>query len=245
MDIQSYVSLSHQMALQRRLDVVANNIANMNTAGFRREDTMFEAVRERTGGDMPLSAQTVNYVLDRGLTLDRKAGPLVATGSPLDIAIEDEFWLPVAAADGDMAFSRGGHLQVLPTGELALASGEIVLGEGGAPIVLAPDDHDIDIGADGQVTSSNGPAGRIELWRFAEGSRPTRLGNGLMRAEALPALPGEARVRAGMIESSNVDAVAETVRMIEILRAYQSSQKLNERIIDIRERAIQRLGRVE
>lgn len=244
-DVQSYVSLSHQMALQRRLDVVANNIANMNTAGFRREDTLFTSSRERLGGDMPLSVQSVNYVLDRGLTLDSNAGPLTQTGNPLDIAIEGDFWLPVAANDGLPAYSRGGHLQVLPTGELALSTGEIVLGEGGAPIVLAPDDTDIEIGPDGEVSASEGPAGRLELFRFAADARPRRIGSGLMRAEAVPAAPGEARIRPGMIEGSNVAAIAETTRMIEILRAYQSSQRLNERVNDIRERAIQRLGRVE
>ncbi len=244
MDIQPSISLSHATALRRRMDVVANNIANMNTSGFRREDSMFSAAPTRVGGDVPMALRQANHVIDLGLTMDRKSGPMVATGSPLDIAIEGEHWLAVEGPGGTPAYTRAGHLQILPTGELALSSGEIVLGEGGSAITLSDDDRNIEIGPDGTVSSSQGIAGRIELWALAAGARPQALGGGLYSAEAAPVEAADTRIRAGMIEGSNVEPIAEMTRMIDILRSYQASQSLNDKINDLRSRSIERLGRV-
>ncbi|MGB3722635.1 MAG: flagellar hook-basal body complex protein [Pacificimonas sp.] len=244
MDIQPSISLSHAAALRRRMDVVANNIANMNTSGFRREDSLFAAAPTRVGGNVPMPLRQANHVIDLGLSMDRKAGPMVATGSQLDIAIEGEHWLAVESPDGDTAYTRAGHLQVLPTGELALSSGEIVLGEGGLVIALSEDETDISIGTDGTVSTSEGIAGRIELWAFQDGARPARLGGGLYRAEAIPVDATETNIRAGMIEGSNVEPIGEMTKMIDILRSYQASQSLNDKINDLRSRSIERLGRV-
>ena len=245
MDLQPAVSLSHLGALRRRLDVVANNIANMNTAGFQREDTMFTAALTRTKGPGSAQLDRVHSVVDLGTLTARKAGPLVPTGSSLDIAVEGDGWIAVDAADGRPAYTRAGHLKVLASGELALRSGEIVRGEGGAPILLAPEDTGIDISADGTVSSSNGVAGRIELWKLADGAQPQRLGGALVRADAAPMEPGSIRIRSGMIEGSNVEPIAEMTRMIDILRSYQSSQSMAEKARDLRADAARRLGRVQ
>lgn len=244
MDIQPSISLSHAAALRRRLDVVANNIANMNTAGFRREDTMFGTHATRIAGDLPPSMTRAAHIMDLGLSFDRKAGRMIPTGSPLDIAIDGDGWLAVEGPDGRPAYTRAGHLQVLPTGELALSSGDIVRGEGGAPILFAPDETEIDIGPDGTVTTPEGIAGRIELWAFRPGTAPERLGGSLYRGLADPVDAASTRLRAGFIEGSNVEPIAEMTRMIDILRSYQSGQRLSDKISELRSQAVERLGRV-
>jgi flagellar basal-body rod protein FlgF len=232
------------MALQRRLETVANNIANVNTAGYKRENVVFN-VAERTMPGIRGPARHVAYVIDRGTAQDHAQGELISTDNPLDVAIVGDGYIAVRAAGGQLAYTRNGRLQILASGELGLSSGETIVNERGQSIVMDPDDHQISIGRDGLVTTSEGERGRISMVKFAPNSKLVKLGNSLVTGNALPIESGETELRAGMIEGSNVSSIAETTQMIEILRAYQSMQKLTDRTNDIRGRAIERLGRVD
>lgn len=244
MDVQSHVALSSQMALQRRLDVVANNIANVNTAGYKRENIVFNAA-ERSMPGVRGTGRNVAYVIDRGTAQDHAQGELVVTDNPLDVAIVGDAYISVRAPSGQLAYTRNGRLQILASGELGLASGETVVDERGQSIILDPDDTQITIGRDGLVTTSEGERGRITLVRFADKARLTKLGNSLVTGPAQPIEPGSSELRAGMVEGSNVSPIVETTQMIDILRAYQAMQQLTDRTNEIRGRAIERLGRVQ
>lgn len=250
MDIASFVLLSQEQALRRRLDVVANNMANSSTVGFRREDPLFHAFVEK-GAEAagPREASNTAFVLDYGTVHDLSPGAFQATANPLDVMIDGPGYLAVEGAGGATHYTRAGALRLLPSGELGTASGEKLLGEGGTPIQIPPDQiGSLAIAQDGTVSTAQGPLGRVSITRFANEGALSPIGSGLFAAGDAAApeeVPAEAtKLRTGGLEGSNVQPIAETTRMIEVLRSYQSSQRMNESMTEMRQRAIERLGRV-
>lgn len=243
MDIPAYVLLSHDTALRRRMDVVANNLANVSTSGFKREQPVFLET-ERKSDSVDAAARTVSFVLDHGAVHDLAEGAFTATGNPLDLAVEGPGYLAVALADGSTGYTRAGSLQLLDDGRLANVAGLAVLGDNGQPIVVPPDaTAALRIARDGSVMGPQGPVGRIAVTSFPNEAVLAQRGDGLMTGEGGTVLPADAtRLRSGGLEASNVQPVAETTAMIEILRAYQSSQRMGEALNDMRRSAIQRLG---
>ena len=243
MDIPAYVLLSNEQALRRRMDVVANNLANLSTSGFKREQPVFHEKVKATQGEIPAGRQ-VSFVLDYGATHDTAEGGFNATGNPLDVAIQGPGYLSVGLADGSSAFTRAGKLGVLQDGRLADAAGRPVLGDNGQPLTVPPEAQGrLRIGQDGTVEGPGGPLGRIAVTLFADEAAVSPRGDGLMEGSGGRLLPpGETRLRSGGLESSNVQPVAETTAMVEILRAYQSSQRMGEALNDLRRSAIGRLG---
>ncbi len=244
MDISSYVLLSQEQALRRRLDVVANNLANMNTVGFKRERPVFHEYVEQTDSTVK-PAQHTSFVLDYGAVHDAAQGSFQATGNPLDVMIDGPGYLSVEAPDGTTAYTRAGYVKVLESGELATAGGQKILGEGGKPIRVPPEEAGkLAVGSDGTVSGANGPLGRIAVTVFDEANVDPR-GDGLMTGTGGRELPAaETRLVSGGVEGSNVNAIAEVTDMTEILRAYQTSQHLSDSMSDLRKQAIDKLGRI-
>lgn len=243
MDIPAYVLLSHEQALRRRMDVVANNLANVTTTGFKREQPVFhETLRQSQGQEA--SGRQVSFVLDYGAVHDRAEGAFAATGNPLDLAIQGSGYLSVQLAEGGTAYTRAGKLILLEDGRLADAAGRPLLGENGQPIAVPGEAQGrLRIAADGTVEGPEGALGRLAVTTFADERALTVRGDGLVEGEGGTALPAaETRLRSGGLESSNVQPVAETTAMIQILRAYQSSQRMGDALNDMRKRAIERLG---
>lgn len=242
-DIPAYVLLSHETALRRRMDVVANNLANMSTTGFKREQPIFEEALKRSDSAEP-AARQVSFVLDYGAVHDQAEGAFNATGNPLDVAVQGAGFLSVELADGNPGYSRAGSLQVLADGRLGNANGLPVLGEGGRPIpVPTGAEGKLRIAPDGTVEGPDGPLGRIEVTRFANEAVLSQRGDGVMVGTGgTPLAAAETRLRSGGLEASNVQPITETTAMIEILRTYQTSQRIGEALNDLRKTAIQRLG---
>ncbi|NYT42125.1 flagellar basal-body rod protein FlgF [Sphingomonas sp. R-74633] len=244
MDISSYVLLSQETALRRRMDVAANNLANMNTVGFKREQPVFREYVEKTDSAVKPANKT-SFVLDYGAVHDFSQGAFQPTGNALDVMIEGNGYLSVQAPDGSTAYTRSGQLKMLPTGELATSSGNKVLGEGGKPITIPPEAaNQIEIGKDGTINGPGGPFGRLTVTEFNEATVDPR-GDGLFNGTGGRELPaGETHLQTGGIEGSNVNAIQETTDMVEILRAYQTSQNLSQSMNDMRKSAIDRLSKV-
>lgn len=242
-DIPAYVLLSHESALRRRMDVVANNLANVSTTGFKREQPVFAEAVKASESSEP-AARSISFVLDHGAIHDLAEGAFNVTGNPLDVAVEGAGYLSVETDEGDTAYTRAGSLQVMPDGKLANAGGLAVLGDNGQPITVPPEARArLRIAANGSVEGPDGPLGRIAVTRFDNEAVLSPRGDGLLTGEGGTLLPtGETRLRSGGLEASNVQPVAETTAMIEILRAYQSSQRMGEALNDLRKTAIQRLG---
>lgn len=245
MDISSYVLLSQEQALRRRLDVAANNLANMNTVGFKREKPVFREYVEQGETTVTPDAKKTSYVLDYGAVHDATAGAFQLTENPLDVMIEGPGYLSVEAPGGGTAYTRAGYIKVLESGELATAGGQKLLGEGGKPISVPPESAGrLSITGDGTVMGPDGPLGRLTVTVFNEANLDPR-GDGMMNGrEGRELSAAETRLKSGGVEGSNVNAIVETTDMVEILRAYQTSMNLNESMSDLRKKAIDRLGRV-
>lgn len=244
MDVSSFVLLSHEQALRRRLDVTANNLANANTAGFKREQPVFhDYIEPGTGGTVDGASQTA-YVLDYGAIRNNAAGSFTATSNPLDVMIDGPGYLSVEAADGSPAYTRAGYIKISAAGDLVTANGQRLLGDGSQPINIPPEQQDnLTIAADGSVNGSQGVIGRLTVTVLDETSIAPR-GDGLVTGDNARVLTAaETKLHAGGIEASNVQPIVETTAMVDILRAYQSSQAISQSINDMRSRAIDRLAR--
>ncbi len=245
MENASLVMLAQEAALRRRMEVVANNIANMSTAGFRREAPAFEVLpQQNRDADRP-DARNVAFVADRRILPDLAAGRFTPTGNPLDVMVQGDGWLSYQASDGTTAYSRNGQLTRNDEGQLVNASGNRLLDTGGQPITIpAGTQGEIAIGADGRVTAGEAELGRIAIYRVDSSSNLTPRGDGLYDVPSANVDP-DGRLQSGGFESANVEPVRETTAMIEIMRHYQAGQKLAEAQDQLRRQAIERLGRSE
>jgi flagellar basal-body rod protein FlgF len=237
------ISLSRQMALQRHMDMVANNIANVNTTGFKAEQLLFEEFKMPVAahGDFSGDDRTLSYVQDWATVQDFSDGAMVQTGSPLDVAISGDGFFTVQTAGGER-WTRSGGFQLSNAGLLVDSSGNPVLGDGG-PIQFGPEDTDIQIAADGSVSSSQGAKGKLRIVEFPEVQALVREGNNLMSG-GTPIPATNSRVLQGFTEKSNVSGVAEMSEMIRVTRAYESIASLGQKQDDMRRDAIKRLGSV-
>ncbi|HLT01205.1 MAG TPA: flagellar basal-body rod protein FlgF [Geminicoccaceae bacterium] len=235
METTAYIALSRQVALHRRMEVIANNVANMTSSGFKAEALVFEPAWHRAGRDLRLA-----FVQDLGVARDLRAGPMIPTGNDLDLAIDGPGYFAVETAQG-VRYGRGGQFRLNEFGELVTSAGDPVLDEGGAPLALPPDAGAISIAADGTVSTAQGVAGRIGLVEFAEEQRLHKVGGGLYDTDE-PPLPAErSRVVPGMLEGSNVQPILEMTEMMTTVRAYQSTHRLLETHHELQRRTIERM----
>jgi flagellar basal body rod protein FlgG len=216
---------------ERRSEIVAHNLANASTDGFKAE-RVFARLLGSQGSALP-AAQTAT---------DLTAGTLRTTDNPLDVGVQGDGFLVVRTAGGER-FSRGGSLQLDADRRLVDAAGNAVLGEQG-PIVL-PRGAALRIAADGGVTMDGKPVDRLRLERAGAGAALAHEGGTLLVPDAgrraVP--PGERRVRQGAVEESNVNPVSAMVDMIAVQRAYASVQKAVTTLDEVRGTAASDLGK--
>lgn len=223
MDRLIYLSMAGAKATMQRQDVLANNLANASTTGFRAEMQAFRAVPVRGDG-----ASTRVYALESTIGNDTRAGPLQQTGRGLDVAAQGNAWFAVQSLDGTEAYTRNGSFQVDPQGQLVTNTGLPVLGDGG-PITL-PAGAAVEVAADGSISATVGngrpqQAGRLKL---VSPEAPLLRGtDGLFRAADgdLTADPA-ARVQGGALEGSNVNAIETMVAMISAARQFEQQMKM-------------------
>jgi flagellar basal-body rod protein FlgF len=245
------IGLSRQMALSHELDIVANNVANIDTTGYkadRAEFSQFLMPRARddqfSGNDRRLS-----FVQDRATWIDFSPGAVQHTGNPLDVAIDGNAYLTVQTPRGQR-YTRNGSLSVNATGQLVTSDGYQVLGNGG-PITLQANDNDIIISPNGIITVREGAStqdsqrGRLQLASFEQPQLLQKDGGSTFMAPAgvNPAPPpAGTRVVQGAIEKSNVRGVVEMARMIEITRSYTDIANILQQQSDERRSALQQLS---
>jgi flagellar basal-body rod protein FlgF/flagellar basal-body rod protein FlgG len=243
------VGLSRQMALGREMDVVANNIANLDTTGYKADGSMFEEFlgsAARAGGN----TGRVSFVLDRGIWHDMSQGPIQRTGNPLDVAIDGNAFLVVQTPRGER-YTRNGALQINATGQLVTADGNPVLGESG-PITFQSTDNQVSISRDGTISVREGNSktdsqrGKIRLVNFENAQQLQKDGSSTFNvtggAQPQPAV--DAGLAQGSIEKSNVRGVVEMSRMIEITRSYTQIASMLQQQSDQGTQAIDKLADV-
>jgi flagellar basal-body rod protein FlgF len=219
----SYVGLSQQVALQREMEVTANNIANMDTPGYKTQGVLFLEYINK-GGDAHEKLKQVN---DYGMYRDLSHGPLKQTFNKLDVGIAGEGYFAVQTPGG-IRYTRDGGFALNANREIVTKDGYQVMSDGGGPIVIQADAADISINAQGGVATEKGSVGKLKVVTFNNEQNLKPVGNNLLEAaETETEKPVEnARVEQGMIESSNVNPIVEMNKMIQISRMYEAAQNM-------------------
>ncbi|WP_407180211.1 flagellar basal-body rod protein FlgF [Bradyrhizobium sp. STM 3562] len=247
------VGLSRQTTLERQLAVIANNIANVNTSGFKADQPLFEEFLTSGAHEDNFVGRDrrVSYVQDRGTYRDMSQGSLQETGNPLDLAIDGNGFFVVQTAAGER-YTRDGNFQVNTQGQLVTASGDLVLGNSG-PVVFQQTEHDINIAADGTVTvvDANSPAdsirSKLRIVNFADQQQSLTKDGGNLYSAANPADAQPdltSTIRQGYLEKSNVNSVAEMTRMVEVSRTYAQIANLLQQQSDLHKNAINQLAEI-
>lgn len=236
-----YIGLSQQVALRNQMDGIANNVANMNTTGFKREEVLFREFL------IPAEDGTkYSYVMDFGISRDMADGAMTATGNSFDFAIKGEGFFAVETTNGNR-YTRNGHFSLNDEGTLVTAAGDPLLDESGRQLTFVPEDGRITIAPDGRVSAefANLGALRLSLVTFDNLKALKKIGNGLYQTAQPPIEAEGTSIHQGMLENSNVHSVVEMTRMIEVTRKYQLVQRLIDAGYDLERTAIQRLGKVQ
>jgi flagellar basal-body rod protein FlgF len=245
------IGLSRQTALERQLDVVANNIANVNTTGYKADNTLFEEYLNTPAHEDNFVGRDrrVSFVQDRGTFRNFTQGAVEETKNPLDVAIDGSAFLTVQTPGGER-YTRDGGLHINNLGQLVTVAGNQVLGATG-PIVFQQTDHDVNITPDGTITVVEGNGrtdsirGKLRLVNFADAQQMLKEGFNLYTAgEGAAQADTKSTIRQGFIEKSNVNAVAEMSRLMEVSRAYTSIATLMQQQSDLQKNAIQALADV-
>lgn len=243
MDNALLVGLSQQLAAYRSMDAIANNIANLSTPGFRREEPTFqEYVAQLAPAEGENGTQSVSFVQDTGMARDMSEGPLHATDAPFDVAIHGKGYFVVQTANGER-YTRNGHFSLDTEGQIVTDDGDAVQGDGGA-VTISPDDGQIHIGADGTLSGKNGQIGKLRIVAFANEPALTKEGASLFSAQETPITATDFKLTQGMLEGSNVQPVVEISHMIDVMRAYQATATLSQSQEDLMRQAIDKLGQV-
>jgi len=241
MENAQLINLSRQIALRRQMDVVANNMANINTTGFKAEEILFEEWVNPVARDQDFigSDQQLSFTEDWATMTDMQPGAFAQTGSPLDVALEGDGFFVVDTPAGER-WTRSGAFQINADGMLVDLSGNPVQGEGGQ-ITFDPSETEITIAADGTVMTQAGSKGKLRIVEFDDPRVLAREGENLYSGGE-PLANAETRAVQGFIERSNVSGVTEMAEMIRVNRAYQTLASIMQRQDDLRTSAIRRLG---
>lgn len=234
-----YIALSRQVVLNRQLDVVANNIANLGTTGFKRQNTMFAEHLAKMD-----NRESASYVVDTGTMRDMGQGPLQSTGNSLDLGIEGDGYFTIETPRG-IRFTRDGQFTRGTEGDLVTRSGFALMDENNAPIQIPADTTEITVGKNGEVFAGDNQVARIQLVDFNNPQALIHTADGLYKADGAPKPAENGRIQQGMLENSNVNPVTELVTMLEIQRDYQATHRMMKSEHDRLSRAIKELGRVE
>ena len=227
MDRLIYTAMTGASAAAAQQSVLANNMANVNTNGFRAQLSAYRAVPVRGDG-----STTRVFALEATAGASDAPGPAMRTGRNLDIMPTGANWFAVQGTDGTEAYTRNGSFEISSTGQLQTSSGLPVLSDGGTPIEI-PQNAAVTIGNDGTVSATIGTQpsttiGRIKLATPTADDPLKRSADGLFRTTSGDPLPqdGTAKVMVGVLEGSNVNAIETMVGMIQTARQFEAQMQL-------------------
>jgi len=229
-----YAASAGAVAQTRALDVTANNIANATTTGFHGDRVTFREALTR--------ASTVDLatVVTGSTRIDTQAGAIHQTGNPLDLALEGDGFFAITTPSG-ARYTRAGNLQLDDSGTLVTGDGFKVRAEGGATITIPPESKHILVGTDGSINVDGEDVGKLELVTFAA-NQIKREGDTFVSATGRPQAGDPPKVRAGMLESSNVNVVRGVVDLVKVSRIYESLMRIIQGYHDVESRAARELG---
>ncbi|WP_320200944.1 flagellar basal-body rod protein FlgF [Agrobacterium sp. rho-13.3] len=236
-----YVGISSQIALERRLTTVADNIANMNTVGFRGTEVKFDQVMSQTKNDLKAD---IAFVTQGNDYLSTRNGELIKTGNPLDFAVKGEGWFAINTPAGQV-MTRDGRFSMSVTGELVSTQGYPVLDAGGGPIQLNPAAGEPTVGTDGRITQNGAPVAQLGLFSADATKGFVRYENsGVIFTEAPQPIVDNAQfgVLQAYVEQSNVNAISQMTQLVQVNRAFEGISSLMKSTEDSFSQAIRTLG---
>ena len=215
------------------MNVLANNIANMNTTGFKGEKMLFTEHLVRSRGGESMLGEKLAFVRDIATVRNLQEGPIEVTGNPLDLAIRDEGYFAVGTDNGER-YTRSGRLHIDPEGRLVTQNGDPILNAQGQPLTLSPNAEQIVVAADGTVSATpagtiptiNDVVGKIRIVRFDNPQEMEQISGGLLDTQEAPIDVENPQVVQHALESSNIEPIIEMARMIEVNRSYSSVSKM-------------------
>ncbi|KPA20331.1 Flagellar basal-body rod protein FlgG [Shimia sp. SK013] len=222
MDNALYTGLTRQSGLNREMTVIANNIANAATTGYRSEGVMFTEFVHAIPGNESLSMAKANVQ-----TTSMVQGAMTKTGGTFDFAVEGDGFFMVETPDGER-LTRAGNFTPNAQGDLVNFDGHLVLDSGGAPIFIPPDAASIDVGADGTISADGQLVGQIGVFEPLDPNMLNRESGVLFESPEGSELVEGARVLQGFLENSNVNPIDQITRMIQVQRAYEMGQSFLE-----------------
>ncbi len=211
------IALSKQIALQNALNVTAFNVASQATAGFQGENLLFQ---EYLSGD-------TSYVTDIATIRDTRSGPAIATHDPFHMMIFGRGYFAVQT-NGGIRYTRAGVFTTNENGDLITPLGHQVLDTGGSPIHIPPDSTNIILGPDGTLSNDQGQIAQVGVYQFDQEQNMHYDNDGYLQTDQPPSAPSDYVLKQGMYEGSNVNSVAATTELVQILQAFSQNQKVIE-----------------
>ncbi|MEK9596123.1 MAG: flagellar basal-body rod protein FlgF [Rhodospirillaceae bacterium] len=237
MESSSNIVLSRQTALKREMTAVANNIANLNTTGFKAELMMYDQVK------VPGSnGESLSYVIDRGSVRDMRPGSVSLTGNPFDLAITGDGYFSIDNGT-ETVFTRNGAFMVDKDGKLSTKNGDTVLDDRNNPILVPPGSNSLQIAEDGTIASDGEILGKLQIVSFDSEMLMKSIGDGLLKTDQEPQLAEAARITQGALEGSNVQSMMEMTKLIEIHRSYERMANFIKNEDERQRDLIRRIGR--
>jgi flagellar basal-body rod protein FlgF len=235
MDNTTYIALSRQQALWNQLEVIANNLANVNTTGFKGSDTLFAEHVERLRGDDRTFKDRVSFTQDFGLVRNLAQGTFNYTGNTYDLALQGEGYFVVqrpatATAPAEDLYTRAGSFTVNADSQLVTQSGLLVMDTNNQPITINALVGEVTVQGDGSIRTKDGQTiATMRIVRF-ENERELKAADGTsFRADGqTPIAITQPKVAQGVLEDSNVNAITEMTRLISVNRAYADISKMVE-----------------
>ncbi|MFV1951189.1 MAG: flagellar basal-body rod protein FlgF [Nitrospinota bacterium] len=231
-----YIAASGSLMQEKRLELTTNNLANVSTVGYKRDNLLFESFLAESG----------DYVVPVGVKTDFSNGTMKNTGNELDIAMEGDGFFSVKTPNG-IRYARGGNLKLNKDNILVTQAGYPVLGEAG-PIKVSG--TDITINSGGEILTGAGldivPAGTLKIVDFPKPYHLEKEGEGLFRAAGKEKAKKakDVFIRQGFVETANINSLREIVTLIDIQRSYESYQKVIQSIDSINGKAVNDIARV-
>ncbi len=231
METPSYIGLSSQAALRRQLELIANNLANVNTTAYQGEFMLFEEYVSDTGDRAADDLRKVSMVQDYASVRDTAPGPVESTGNPLDLAISGDAFFAIETDEG-RRYTRNGSFTLNADGEIVTGSGHILAMNNDQAAVVPNNATDIEISRDGLISARVNDAdvqiGRIQLYRFENPESLLRGPENLFKLaeNELAIADPDSEIVQGALERSNVQGVVEITRMIDVVRTYTSVSRM-------------------
>ncbi len=239
-----FAALSGNLAAMRRLDIISNNLANVNTVGFKKDKMTFEGILSSSTNppQVPQNTTADPILQKENVYVDYASGPVTQSGNPLDLAIDGDGFFTVSTPEGK-AYTRQGNFRLAADGTLVTSDGHPVLGQEG-PILIQGSRVEIEAG--GEIMVDGTASGKISLVDFAKPYNLTKIGSALFVPADPQSAPqaGTSKIRQGHIEGSNVESILEMVQMIETNRYFEACSKVIKGFDDMTAKAATELGRV-